>query len=101
MGQFSAVELIGRIGDAVIEYFRSGAIECFVDPDHPSKLRLFIRFAEGGDHQDDLARLSNIAKTAGAEIERRWVDGNVIALEMLVQPCSSRFDRVVPAHSWT
>lgn len=85
MGQFSTVDLIGRIGDAVIERFRRGAVEFLVHPDAPTKLRLCVRFADGRDYEDDLAQLSDIAMAAGVPIDRGWTAGNLIAIEMPVR----------------
>lgn len=87
MGQFSAVDLIGRIGDALIERFRHGAVEFFVHPERPTTLRVSIRFDKARDHREDLAQLSSIAETTGAEIARCWVQRNLIAVELPVQPC--------------
>lgn len=85
MGQFSTVDLIGRLGDAVIERFRGGAVEFLVDPDDPAKLRLCIRFADDRDYQDDLSQLCDIAMTAGVAIDRGWATRNLIAIEMPVR----------------
>lgn len=85
MGQFSTVDLIGRLGDAVIERFCGGAVEFLVDRDDPTKLRLCIRFAADRDYQDDLAQLCHIAMTAGVAIDRGWTTRNLIAIEMPVR----------------
>jgi hypothetical protein len=95
MGQFSAVDLIARIGDAVIERFRGGAIEFLVHPEDPTKLRLCIRFADDRDCQDDLAQLSGIAMTAGVPIEHGWASRNLIAIEMPVRLAVDPADRVL------
>ncbi len=84
MGQFSTVDLIGRIGDAVIERFRGGAVEFLVHPDDPTKVRLCVRFADDRDYQDDLAQLCDIAMTAGVPIDRGWATQNLIGVEMPV-----------------
>ncbi|HWG80267.1 MAG TPA: hypothetical protein VN681_10860 [Stellaceae bacterium] len=98
MGLMSAVELIGRIGETVITRFRDGAVEFLVAPDDPATLRLSVRFATGGDHEDDLARLSGIAAAAGVAVARGWAGDSLVAIEMAVQPEAAAvpLDRVVP-----
>lgn len=95
MGQFSTVDVIRRIGDAVTERFRGGAIEFLVHPADPATLRVSIRFAEDRDHQDELAQLNAIGVTAGVSIERGWATRNLIAIEMPVRPAVGPADRVL------
>jgi hypothetical protein len=98
MGLMSTVELIGRIGEMVIARFRDGAVEFLVAPDDPATLRLSIRFATAGDHQDDLARLGEIAAAAGAAVARGWATATLVAVEMAVRPQAAveSLNRVLP-----
>lgn len=85
MAQLSTLGLIGRIGDAVIERFRGGAVEFLVARNDPAMLRLSVRFAEKRDRAADLARLGDIAATAGVAIERGWATPTLIVVEMPVE----------------
>jgi hypothetical protein len=98
MRRLSTRELIGRIGEAVITRFREGAIEFLVAPHDPATLRLAVRFATQGDHQDDLARLGEIAAAAGVGVARGWATADCAAIEIAVQPqaAAEPLDRVVP-----
>ena len=97
MGLMSTIELIGRIGETVIRCFGDGTIEFFVAPDDPATLRLSVRFVAAGDHQDDLARLGEIAAAAGVAVARGWATENLVTIEMAVEPQAAEpLDRVVP-----
>jgi hypothetical protein len=98
MGLLSTIELIGRIGETVITRFREGAVEFFVAPDDPTTLRLSIGFAAAGDHQDDLARLIEIAIAAGIDVVRGWASQTLVAIDMAVrtQAAAAPLDRVIP-----
>ena len=99
MARLSTIELIGRIGDTVIERFRDGAVDFCVAPDDPGTLRLSVRFAAAGGHTDDLAGLSAIAAAAGAAVTRGWAGETVIAVDIAVEPqaaATEPLDRVVP-----
>lgn len=98
MRLLSTIELIRRIGDKVIASFHDGAVDFLAAPENPATLRLSVRFAAAGDHQDDLARLSDIAAASGVAVARSWSGHTLIAIEMAVQPqaAAAPSDRIVP-----
>jgi hypothetical protein len=98
MAPISTIELIGRIGETVIDCFRDGSIDFFVAPNDPATLRLSVRFAAAADRRNDLARLGGIASAVGVAVTRGWATDILAAIEMAVEPQATAepLDRVVP-----
>ena len=88
MVQYSAAELMRRMGDAILARFQHiGVVEFLAVPDDPTKLRVSVRLPEHCERQAEATHLEAIAAKSGAQVQRSWVNQNTTALEIAVRPC--------------
>jgi hypothetical protein len=86
MGRFSAMELIARIGSAIIERFQGrGAVDFRLWPTSSDKLQICIHFADRDDHRSELGVLKALIELTGALIEGERAEPQRIGVDVAVR----------------
>jgi hypothetical protein len=86
MSRFSAMELIARIGSAIIERFQGrGAVDFRLWPTSADKLQICIHFADRDDHRWELGALKALIEPTGAPIEAERAEPQRIGVDIAVR----------------